>query len=122
MANIPIHFEIPADAPAALGDFYTKVFGWQIEKTDNPEYWIIRTGPGEAAMNGGMMSRVSSEQQGVLLYIGVDSVDSFVDKVKANGGRIVMEKKTVPGMGWFALFADPQGTVLGLWQEDSSAG
>jgi len=31
------------------------------------------------------------------------------------------EKSPVPGMGWFAMLIDPQGTPFAIWQSDSGA-
>ena len=40
----PIHFEIPADDPARAIAFYSEALGWQAQKFDGMEYWLVRTG------------------------------------------------------------------------------
>ena len=41
-----IHFEIPADDVEKLRKFYSKLFGWKIEKTPGPmDYYMIQTVP-----------------------------------------------------------------------------
>jgi predicted enzyme related to lactoylglutathione lyase len=35
----------------------------------------------------------------------------------SGGGKIVVEKTDVPGVGQMALFEDPDGRVLGLWKQ-----
>jgi len=37
-------------------------------------------------------------------------------KVKAAGGQIHKSQQEVPGMGWFTLFSDPDGNIVGVWQ------
>ncbi|NUN53677.1 MAG: hypothetical protein HUU06_12960, partial [Planctomycetaceae bacterium] len=32
------------------------------------------------------------------------------------GGKVLVERQEIPGMGAIALFEDPDGRVLGLWQ------
>lgn len=41
---------------------------------------------------------------------------AYRKKVKAQGGRIHVEEKKVPGMGKFSLFTDPEGRMMGLWK------
>ncbi|MFQ5880107.1 MAG: VOC family protein, partial [Dehalococcoidia bacterium] len=70
MAHTVVHFEIPANDPEKLADFYRQAFGWQIEKTEGlMEYWFIQTVPVDAqgrptepGVNGGMMRRQAPEQ------------------------------------------------------------
>ena len=43
--NRPIHFEICADEPARLAEFYQTVLGWEIATWDDRQvYWLARTG------------------------------------------------------------------------------
>ena len=51
----------------------------------------------------------------------MESVDEAVAGVKAHGGRIVMEKAAIPGVGWLAYFTDPEGNLFGLMQPDANA-
>jgi predicted enzyme related to lactoylglutathione lyase len=52
-------------------------------------------------------------------YIDVDDIDAFGCKIVSGGGRMVVEKTDVPGVGQMALFEDPEGRVLGLWKQAS---
>jgi hypothetical protein len=54
-------------------------------------------------------------------YIGVDSVDEYIEKVKELGGKIAMPKMTVPGFGYLATFLDTEGNTMGLWETDENA-
>ena len=58
MARV-IHFELAADDPERATEFYTKVFGWQIQKWDGPQdYWLATTGaPGAPGIDGAIMRR-----------------------------------------------------------------
>lgn len=49
-------------------------------------------------------------------YIGSDDLQETLSKIEAAGGRTLMPPTEVPGEGWFALFADPDGNTLGLWK------
>jgi predicted enzyme related to lactoylglutathione lyase len=57
-----------------------------------------------------------------LTYVDVDSADTTVAKVKANGGTVFVEPMDVMDVGRMAIFADPAGAVLGLWQPGAHTG
>lgn len=111
------HFDIVADDPERAVAFYRDVFGWQIHKWEGPmEYWPITTGPKEEPGIDGGLGRRGTENT-----IGVDSVDDFVKKVVANGGKVIQPKGPIPGIGWFASCEDTEGNHFGLMQSDPSA-
>ncbi len=116
-----MHFELAADDVAKLADFYRGVFDWKIEKAPGDmEYWMINTGEGEGGPDGGMMKK-TMPSQGILDYFAVESVEEFSKKVTSQGGQLLMEKRPVPKMGWFAVCQDPEGNVFALWEVDASA-
>jgi len=126
-----VHFEIPADDPEKLADFYRGVFGWQIDKMTlggGMDYWNLRTVPTDdkgmptepGGINGGLMKR-QNPGQGAVNYIDVESVEEYVGKAKAAGATLLVDKMPVPGMGYFAQLVDPQGNPFGIWNTDPSA-
>lgn len=122
MANPIVHFELPADDPKTLIDFYGKVFGWKIERmSPQSEYWTVVTSEsGVGSINGGILKR-SVPTQNALNYVRVDSIDEHCRKVERRGGRITHQRQPIPGIGWFAIAADPEGNQFGLFQEDHQA-
>ena len=125
-----VHFEIPADDPDKLASFYGDLFGWQVEKMPGGmEYWGLRTVPTDdkgmptepGGINGGLMRRQAPDQRPIN-YVNVESIDEYVGKAKSLGASVMVEKMSVPGMGWFAQLVDPQGNPFALWQTDMSAG
>jgi predicted enzyme related to lactoylglutathione lyase len=121
MDHTLVHFEFPADDPESLASFYADLFGWKVEKTPGPmDYWMLETGPQGEVVNGGMMRRQSPEQM-PLMYFQVESVDEYTAKIASLGGQVVMEKHAVPGMGYFAVAADPQRNAFAIWEENREA-
>jgi predicted enzyme related to lactoylglutathione lyase len=118
-----IHFEIPADDVEKLRKFYGELFGWKIEKMPGPmEYWNVETVPVDEkgmplrpGINGGMMKKQNPEHKPVN-YIGVESIDEYVKKIEALGGKVIVPKTEIPGIGWFALALDPEGNQFGIFQ------
>lgn len=118
-----VHFEIPVEDLDRAKQFYSSIFGWVLTDFPGMDYTGIGTVasddqgmPAEpGAINGGMMKR-TEDAPGPVVTIEVGSVDEYLQKVAAAGGRVVRGKGEVPGMGYFAYIADPENNVIGLWQ------
>ena len=113
-----VHFEFLSDDPEQSVKFFGDVFGWQNQSWEGQTYWLVNTGEEELGINGGIMK---PEHEGpwpgnMTLYIDVDDLASYREKVVGAGGKILIEEQEVPGMGAFSLFADPEGRMMGLWK------
>jgi predicted enzyme related to lactoylglutathione lyase len=123
MDHTIVHFEIPADDVEKLRKFYSALFGWKIEKMPGPvEYYGIETVPvtkkgipERPGVNGGMMKKQNPEHKPVN-YIAVESVDAYIEKIAALGGKVIVPKMEVPGIGWWALALDPEGNQFAIMQ------
>ena len=116
-----VHFEITASDPDRAAKFYGDVFGWKIEKWDGPmEYWMIMTGErDQPGINGGMMR---GDAPSTVNTVDVPSVDEYVEKITASGGKVAVPKQAIPGVGYFAYLRDTEGNTFGIMQSDESAG
>jgi uncharacterized protein len=118
----PIHFEIPADDPDRAAAFYGGVFGWKFQKWEGPmPYWLVTTGgDGEPGIDGGLLPR---QQPGssTVNTIGVASLDASLKTIESRGGRTVVPKMAVPGIGWLAYCADTEGNTFGILEADETA-
>ena len=116
----PVHFEIPVDDPDRAIQFYSEIFGWKIEKWPGPtDYWLIKTGEGPG-IDGGFLRRRDPAQPCVNT-IGVDNLDQTLKNVESHGGKCVVPKMPIPGIGWLAYCTDLDGHIFGLMQPDASA-
>jgi predicted enzyme related to lactoylglutathione lyase len=129
MPNPVAHFEIYGDNVEKLADFYRSVFGWGVDKVPGMDYWMVRTvktdnqgAPAETGgINGGLMKRPMPDARTWVNYVSVKSLDESVKKLQSVGGTVIRSKSAVPKMGWFAVVADPEMNVFGIWQDDSNA-
>lgn len=116
------HFEIPVDDPDRARRFYGDVFDWRIAEWGGPvDYWLCTTGPETEAGINGALTRRSSETPGLGLAIGVASLDDTLDRVPAAGGEVLQGRTPIPGVGWLAVFRDPEGNVLSMIENDPGA-
>src|SRR5262245_2653932 len=118
----PIHFEIPADDPDRAAAFYGGVFGWKFQKWEGPmPYWLVTTGgDGEPGIDGGLLPRQQTGSSTVNT-IGVASLDASLQTIESKGGRTVVPKMAVPGIGWLAYCADTEGNTFGILEADEKA-
>jgi predicted enzyme related to lactoylglutathione lyase len=117
-----VHFELPADEPEVLVQFYRDLFGWTIQKVPIPgfDYWMCQTGEGPGI--DGAITRRLLPQQAIINYVNVDEIEAAAERAKALGGKVIVPKTAVPGVGWYCVALDPQGNPLGFWHADKSAG
>jgi predicted enzyme related to lactoylglutathione lyase len=117
MGRPVVHFELMSKDPAKVAGFYEKIFGWKVTHRPELNYRIFETQAG-AGINGGVVKPDKPEPWpgNMVLYIEVDDLASYRERVVAAGGKIHVEAQEVPGMGRFSLFTDPEGRMMGLWQ------
>jgi len=117
-----VHFEIPAENPERAVKFYKTVFGWKIEKWEGPmEYWLVMTGEDkEPGINGAIMEK--SDYVAVTTNtVGVASYEDAVKKIVEAGGKVLMPKMAVPGIGYMTYCKDTEDNVFGIMQNDPNA-
>ena len=127
MATPVAHFAINADDVARARRFYETVFGWQFQAWGPPGFFMIETGaePGTKPLTGSLQQRreivAGVPMHGFECTISVPDVQEAVAAVKTNGGKIVMQPCTLPGIGHLFFFRDTEGNIAGAMQYDSAA-
>jgi len=121
--NKVTHFEIPFDDQARAQKFYSEVFGWEINKFPDMDYWLaatckcdknmMPTEPG--AINGGLLKRDETGKN-PLIVVDVPNMEEHLKKIEAAGGKIVMPTVPVGDFGLYSRVSDTEGNVIGVWQ------
>jgi len=107
------HFEIFAEEPAKLADFYRNLFGWKIEKAPGVDYFHIQTAPPEErAIRGGLTYRPIPGPRSWVHYVWVESLEDAVERVQRLGGNVLRQKTPVPKTGWYAVVEDPERNIF----------
>jgi uncharacterized protein len=111
------HELMTTDAPAAL-KFYSDVFGWQPSETMDMgpmgKYYMFNRPHG---MIGGMMNKppeMANVPPNWGIYFLVPDINAAVDRIKANGGKILNGPMEVPGGDMVLNAMDPQGAAFSL--------
>lgn len=117
MGRPVVHWELWSGEPEKISDFYRNVFDWEVRLIPDLNYRIVETG-GEGGINGGIMTPRKGPWPGNLaLYIDVDDLDTYSEKIREAGGKMVVDRMDVPGVGQLSLFEDPDGRILGMWKK-----
>lgn len=119
MANLHgdfVWYELLTSDPDAAAKFYGAVIGWQVRDSgqSGTDYRLFSI---DGFDIGGLMAlppgaTAMGMRPAWLGYIGVDDVDASVAKIIAAGGALHMPATDIPGVGRFAMLADPQGAIF----------
>ena len=104
------------DGPGVFA-FYEALFGWtKAEAHDMGPmgvYQLFSVGGGEVV--GGIMTKPEAMPvPNWAVYFNVDAIDAGAERVKANGGKVIMGPASVPGDLWIVQCQDPQGAYFAL--------
>jgi len=103
--------------PAAAKEFYSSLFGWEIQE-----------GPPEAGgyalclVDGRAAAAITPTPEGNpapsawSTYLASDDLDATVAKAKEAGSQFPMEPMDVMTQGRLAVGTDPTGALYGIWQ------
>lgn len=111
------------DYKAALS-FYSALFGWQkIAEEDVGGGMLYLTFGINGKQYGGMFNRNPQWNQPVswTCYMTVRDVNASAGAIKRGGGKVTNGPMEVPGGGWIANAADPQGTSFAVFQAPAGA-
>ena len=112
MGSHIVHFEVTGKDGKALQRFYSDVFGWKLDTNNPGGYGMVREG--ESSITGGIGDAQQGTQGGVTWYVHTDDPKAVLAKVEKLGGRVLMPLTQVAPETTIALFADPEGHVIGL--------
>jgi predicted enzyme related to lactoylglutathione lyase len=112
MGNGVMHFEVLGRDPGALREFYARAFGWRVG--DDLGGYTMAFPDAGTGINGGIGAAPGDSAGHAIFYVEVDDVQGALERIERLGGRTLLPPQHVPDGPTFALFADPEGHVLGL--------
>jgi hypothetical protein len=113
-----VHVEFPTTDPAQSAQFYSGLFGWEMNHMPEFDYWTFSSGERQ----GGGFNKIGNGEGGfqvkageVLVYVQTDDIERDLAKAEQLGGSVVSPKQEIPGIGWYGVFRDPVGNQVGLY-------
>ncbi len=113
-----VWYELMTTDTAAAAAFYGKVAGWTARDSGMPGMAYTMLAVGEHRV-GGLLA-VSEEaarmgaRPGWISYVFVDDCDAAAARIVAAGGAVHHGPADIPGIGRFAVVADPQGAAIAI--------
>jgi predicted enzyme related to lactoylglutathione lyase len=111
-----IWYELLTNDAGAAARFYGAVVGWQTRAAEGSDRGYQILGIGGEDVGGLMTLPADAERAGMrptwLGYVGVDDVDATAAEIVRAGGTQHMPPTDIPGVGRFAMLADPQEVVF----------
>jgi predicted enzyme related to lactoylglutathione lyase len=124
MGNPVVHFEIIGRDGALLQNYYSQLFGWEIDANNPMNYGLVsREGnvtPEDVGIGGGIAAGPEGYAGHVTFYIEVPDVEAALAESERLGGRRMMGPDQVMEGLVIGLFSDPEGHVVGLTQSTAT--
>jgi predicted enzyme related to lactoylglutathione lyase len=123
VADRPVWVDLSSSDPAGSREFYSKLFGWQIEVSPDPQYGgyaMAKVGGKDAAGIGPKQSEEAPTAW--MVYIGTEDAEETAKGVLAAGGNVIAPPFDVGDQGRMAVFQDPSGAFISAWQPKAMGG
>lgn len=116
MGRPVMHFEIASPNLEQACAFYRELFDWEIGEEEVEGYRLVQTA--EGSIGGGLMRSPEGTFPYVTIYVSVDDLPVTLRRAEELGGKMIVEPMPIPGVGRFAMFQDPDGAMIGIFEED----
>ena len=121
-AGAPTWFDLASSDPERVRDFYTGVFGWTYEVTDEEfdNYVMFQHNGHDVAGLGAKQDPAAPDAW--TIYLRTDDVAATVEKARAAGGSVVVDSQPIADFGKFAILQDTSGAIVAAWQPEQHQG
>lgn len=111
-----VHFEVGGSDAAALAEFYTEMFGWQIGYREETGYRLVQPEPG--GIGGGIFQHTEEMPPNhPSVAVMVNDLQAYLDRAVGLGGSAVMSPTEIAcGFGSIAVFRDIAGNRISLFK------
>lgn len=124
--NPVVHFEMPYKDENRVSKFYTNVFGWKMQMLGKEmgEYVLATTGDKDGhkdaprgVINGGFFPiKPDWPAQYPSIVIAVEDIKKAMEKIEAEGGKVLGEPVEIPGVGLYVSFIDTEDNRVSILQ------
>ncbi|MBY8863965.1 VOC family protein [Nocardia sp. CA2R105] len=121
-AGTPCWVDCQVDDPAKASEFYSTLFGWQIQGGEAEAGGYLM-----ASKDGKSVAGIGPKPQPGMpsvwtTYFATDDTDSLAARVTAAGGQVLVPPFDVMDAGRMAVVADTTGGIFGIWQARAHQG
>jgi len=118
MGQPVVHFEIIGKDAEKLKNYYSELFGWEVDSNNPMNYGIVQRDRNVTADGVGIGGGIGTGPEGysghVTFYVEVPDVEAALTKAESLGGARVMGPEKVMDQIEIGLFNDPEGHIVGV--------
>jgi predicted enzyme related to lactoylglutathione lyase len=124
--NPVVHFEMPYEDHQRVTKFYSKAFGWQMNKLSSEMGDYITAGTAETdqnrmvktpgTINGGFYPKGPDAPKEPSVVIAVENIMDSMKNITEAGGKIIGSPVEIPGIGQYVSFIDTEGNRVSILQ------
>src|SRR6185295_12633972 len=115
MGNPVTQFQMIAKDPEKTAQFYSALFGWQINANNPMGYRQIDTGS-SAGIQGGIWPAPPQAPDFVQLFTLVEDVKNCVSQAVELGAKVLIPPTMLPEGNEMAVLHDPQGMSFAVFR------
>ena len=123
MGQPVVHFEIIGKDGDRLKQYYSELFGWEIDSNNAMRYGIVQregnVGADGVGIGGGIGVGPEGYDGHVTVYVQVPDVEAALAQAESLGGTRMMGPDEVMEGLVIGLFTDPEGHTIGVMQSNS---
>ncbi len=120
MGQPVVHFEIVGKDAKKLQEYYSQLFGWEIDSNNEMNYGMVardgNTGPDGVGIGGGVGGGPEGYGGHVTFYVAVPDVEAALQQAESLGGQRIMGPETIMDRITLGHFKDPEGHLVGVVQ------
>src|SRR3954453_8267631 len=118
-AGTPSWVELSTKDPEGSNAFYSALFGWSATPPSEQHGGYRTFLDGDQSVAG---LNPMGEFPAWTTYVATDDADATTEKVRTNGGTVVVEPMDVDVLGRMAVFVDRAGAAFGVGQAQGGGG
>jgi predicted enzyme related to lactoylglutathione lyase len=114
-----VHLELHTGNLARACDFYSRLFGWQVEQVQaGPRPYQALDWAGKV---GGGIVECGTSRALWLPYVEVARIGEATERACRLGASVLLDQREGPA-GWRSVIAVPEGAEIALWEPKTPAG
>lgn len=119
------YLELQGSDPSILVTFYNELFGWEFTKIEEASFEMYSFTAGD--LNGTLLKRPGQTPpethvtNSFMIGIEVEDLVAAAEKINSLGGSTIMERMTMPGLGYRGYFRDSDNNIFSILEFDEHA-
>jgi uncharacterized protein len=106
-----VHIDWPSTDLERTAAFFKEVFDWDCVRRGDA---LFCSNPSNHVGVFHLVAEMPTESPFPVPYVSVHSIDEALILALSRHGTVVEDKQPLEGMGWRAVFADPDGNRFGI--------